>query len=82
MPRRHTVLAYPIQDASAAWALAPMLGHTAELFAEGPGSISPNIYWWRDGELRHIPHVTVGDDTQIEAPEDLGEVLSSLPPAT
>ena len=37
--RTHDVLAKVVRD----------------LFEEGPGSISPELYWWCDGRWTHLP---------------------------
>jgi hypothetical protein len=76
VPRRHTILAYPLGAVPAGPVLTPLVLNTRRLHVEGPGSVSPHLYWWRDGELTWVP-VSVDDDAHIELfpPEDLAPSL-------
>jgi hypothetical protein len=56
LPNRHEVLFHEIKS------LGPLVRtHDAlakivrDLFDEGPGSISPELYWWCDGRWTHLP---------------------------
>lgn len=55
MPLRHSVLVHPIDNASAQCGIAGMIPIAHQLFKQGPGSVSPHLYWWRDGSLEWIP---------------------------
>ena len=54
VPNRHTVLAHPIRDMSFVGVLGHMLDLARRMEQEGPGSISPHLYWLRDGRLEHL----------------------------
>ncbi len=49
IPRRHTVLAHAIADLSVVEAVQALLPLTRRLHADGPGSVSAHLYWWRPG---------------------------------
>lgn len=55
MPLRHSLLVHPIGGDDVRTAIAGLIPITRQLFKQGPGSVSPHLYWWRDGELQWIP---------------------------
>ena len=57
VPNRHTLLAYPlgVYDFEAQTALLGLAKAGAHLYEQGPGSLSPELNWWRPGgSLEHI----------------------------
>lgn len=79
VPRRHTILAHVIRDTSAARAIQPLVSNTRRLFAEGPGSVSAHLWWWRAGELRWLPVQVDDEAVSFFPPDDFVEMLGSLP---
>jgi hypothetical protein len=61
VPNRHTMLYAPIADLTVVDTLQAMAILSQRRHAEGPGSLSPTLYWWRDGHLLALP-VEVDDD--------------------
>jgi hypothetical protein len=61
VPNRHTMLYAPIVDLTVVDTLQAMAILAQRRHAEGPGSLSPTLYWWRDGHLLALP-VEVDDD--------------------
>lgn len=55
MPLRHSVLVHPVGVHDVRTAIAGLIPITRQLFKQGPGSVSPHLYWWREGELQWIP---------------------------
>ena len=55
VPNRHVLLWYAVTDLSVVQAMSPMFQIAANLFREGPGSISDQLYWWRGGEPTSRP---------------------------
>ncbi|EDM77353.1 uracil-DNA glycosylase [Plesiocystis pacifica SIR-1] len=54
-PNRHTALAHALGGSTdLATALAALQKAAASLYEQGPGSLSPELYWWRGGALEHI----------------------------
>lgn len=79
VPHRHAIVVHPMND----------LGHTiqavnlllvlaASAYAEGPGSLSPSLYWWTKAKLVHLPGELSGDDIRFRPPEDFLLALDSL----
>ncbi|XVQ07824.1 hypothetical protein ACQP1W_35325 [Spirillospora sp. CA-255316] len=84
-PNRSLIVAHPIQPAEggpraryrAAVAAARELqsqAHTA--YEEGPGSLSPHLYWWRAGEMTLLE--TRYEDDALVLPADFASVLTTL----
>jgi hypothetical protein len=80
VPNRHTLVWHAIiGDASALRALDAMVVMAASLHAEGPGAISPNLYWWKDGALRTLPTRETDEHYEFVPPDDfVDEVLEVL----
>ena len=55
VPNRHTVLYHPITDIKVVAAVNTMLMLAQKMFVDGPGSITPELYWWRSGKLERLP---------------------------
>jgi hypothetical protein len=51
VPMRQVVLFYPIEDLRVVKAVDDLLPITFGNYQEGPGSVSPNLYWWRNGRF-------------------------------
>jgi hypothetical protein len=55
IPNRHAVLYHPIVDAKAVGALSSIIPAAIGMFEQGPGSISPYVYWWQNGIFQRQP---------------------------
>ena len=78
VPNRHTLIVHPIVDGGAVAAMQPIYRLAAQLFREGPGSISDQPYWWHDGELVAIPHHVKGRDVTVVPPDGLLAVFEAV----
>lgn len=79
VPNRHTLVFHPIQDASALRAIDAMVVMANDMCADGPGSISPYLYWWRDGTLRTLPTREAEEHYEFAPPDDfVTQVLEPL----
>lgn len=59
--------------------LIPM---AVSLFQQGPGSISPGLYWWRHEGVTLLPAQADGRRVQFAPPDEFVQVLNGLgPPA-
>ncbi|HSV75258.1 MAG TPA: hypothetical protein VLH79_16000 [Chthonomonadales bacterium] len=80
IPTRHTVLYAGIRDASVVASISVLSLAARGLHADGPGSVSPGLYWWRpDGSLLHLP-IEIRDDALHFRPpgEFVEQVLDRL----
>lgn len=77
LPHRHMVMVHTIEDGptllEAVDILVPV---AARAHADGPGALSPHLYWWHGGELERIP--VDGEATSITPPPGFVELLSAL----
>lgn len=79
VPNRHTLIWHAIVDPTALRAIDAMVVMAANLCAEGPGSISPHLYWWKDGVLRTLPTRETEEHYEFVPPDDfVDEVLEKL----
>jgi hypothetical protein len=78
VPNRHAVLFQPIVDVSIVNAVGLLLGIADAQCRQGPGSISPNLYWWKDGHLTLLPSNREGGQFQFIPPDDFVALLNSL----
>ena len=55
VPNRHVLLWVPATDLSVISGMTTIGDMADQLFREGPGSISDQLYWWHGGEIIHLP---------------------------
>lgn len=79
IPSRHALMVHPLRDADAVRAVQVLLGVAHRHFAEAPGNLTPELFWYRDGRLRLLPTVEQ-DDGQLgfAPPDDFMQVLNDL----
>lgn len=77
VPFRHQLALHPIRDVSAVLTLKGLplfarIGHQ-----DGPGPVSPHVYWWRAGELRQLTRDDP-DGPAVHLDADLTDVLNRV----
>lgn len=79
VPSRHVLVAHPVRDQTAVSAVQVLLGLAHQHFAEAPGALSPDLYWYRDGNLTLLPATETDDGGLAFAPPDeFVEVLNAV----
>lgn len=78
MPHRHAVVFHPVHNSSAVAAIQSMLIMANGMYQEGPGSISPNLYWWRNGQFTILPSRIEKKKLHFEPPEEFIQVLNDV----
>ncbi|HEY2958425.1 MAG TPA: hypothetical protein VGM21_09495 [Actinomycetota bacterium] len=78
VPHRHMVLVHPIRDFSALYAINLMIPSLDRLFRQGPGSLSPMLYWWRPGSFTLLPGDLVDQQVRFSPPSEFVHVLNRL----
>lgn len=79
IPNRHSLVWFPIEDAQVITALTGLGPIATHLFDTGPGSISNQLYWWRDGDLVHLPiAANRKGGFDFAPPEEFIQLLNSL----
>jgi hypothetical protein len=78
VPHRHSVLVHSIRDFSALYAINLMLVSLDRMFRQGPGSLSPSLYWWRPGSFTLLPGDVVEGQVRFSPPSEFVQVLNRL----
>jgi hypothetical protein len=78
VPNRHVLLYHVIRDLRVVHAVQAMISLTIRFYHEGPGSVSHQLYWWKDGDLLHLPVRAEGKDVQFHPPDEFVVVLNGL----
>ena len=77
VPHRHMLVLHAIYDATVLDAVNLMAPFVVQQFQEGPGSLSPHLYWWHDGgELERL--VVDDDEGSITPPDGFVALLEAL----
>ncbi len=79
VPHRHAVIVHPMTDLGhAVSAVNVMLMLAKSAFEAGPGSLSPSLYWWTDGQIIHLPGEVDGETIRFRPPEAFLLALDQL----
>lgn len=78
LPHRHVVLCHPIRDGGVVPALNSMMPAVIGMEKEGPGSITPSLYWYHDRQFVNLPFETGQDQIRFMPPEEFVDVLREL----
>ena len=79
VPNRHLAVLLAIEGLGVMEAVGVLVRLVATRYEEGPGSISPHLYWVREGEpLLRIPVAMGEDGAQIFPPDEFVELLNRL----
>ena len=81
IPHRHALIAYPIDGIDAVQAINILLPMALGMEQEGPGSITPNVYWYTVGRFVNLPYRIEGKSIQFMPPPDFTELLNQLAPS-
>jgi hypothetical protein len=77
-PTRHLVLALPFDAPEAMNSVGHLMGLTAHMEREGPGSLSTQVWWQRDGRWIELPWEMTDDGISVRAPEEFAQVLEEI----
>ena len=78
IPHRHVMLAFPIADLRVVQAIQMMIPIIAGMERDGPGSISPLLYWYKNGDYTNLPYRIDNNTLNFTPPEDFVEMLNLL----
>lgn len=79
VPNRHTVMIFPINDHKVLQAMSKLGLIATKMFEEGPGSITPNLYWYQDNNFTNIPYELDEKSFQLHPPREFLDVLNKIP---
>lgn len=78
IPTRHLLVVLPIHKFRAIKAVGGMHAANRRIFDEGPGSISPDLFWWRRGKFTPFPIDASTQPMKVRPPDDFVEMLNLL----
>jgi hypothetical protein len=82
VPHRHVIVVHAVHDQGVALALPNLVLLARHNHAEGDGPISPDVFWWHDGEVSRIDVVETANDEgtelAINLPDELAAVVAEL----
>ena len=78
VPHRHTAIIYPIQNLDVIKAVNVLIPLIKGLYNEGPGSISPNLYWYRHQKFITLPYRETRKALQFYPPAEFTDMLNRM----
>jgi hypothetical protein len=78
IPKRDVLILHEIQNMGVMEAATAMLQVIVGMHQDGPGSLSPYLYWRRDGESVVLPYEVDGDALTLVPPDEFVEVMDEL----
>ncbi|MFD7733227.1 hypothetical protein ACFV6F_22885 [Kitasatospora phosalacinea] len=79
VPNRHNLLFYPLADGHVAEAVNALAQFGQGAYEDGPGRLSPRVFWWRAGVLTSITHFDPETRTaSVVPPEELMAIMRRL----
>lgn len=75
VPTRHILVAYPVEDAGVLPAMQLLVPIIIGMFSKGPGSVSPRLYWYREGTFTDMPYTIEGTKVRLSPPDAFVEWL-------
>jgi hypothetical protein len=77
VPTRDLLAYHVLQDANVVHSLQRLAHLCVAEYSDGPGQLSPSVYWWRPGVIERVSALT-DDGLEIEVGADLAQVLNRL----
>jgi hypothetical protein len=78
VPKRDVIIGHYIRNIGVLEAISGMLQVTAGMYDEGPGSLSPNLYWYRNSSLTLLPYEARNGGFGFHPPAEFEELLQAL----
>jgi hypothetical protein len=78
IPTRHLLVVLPIHDMRVVQAVGAMHSANLKIYNEGPGSVSPDVFWWRRGTFTLIPIDATVQPMKVTPPDAFVALLNNL----
>lgn len=78
IPHRHAMLCYPIDDSTVIDVLSNLVIATYNMHNEGPGSISPYLYWYTGDEYVQLPYALDDNQMTFLPPPEFVDLLDKI----
>ena len=78
MPHRHTTMLYPIENDQLMAMMHRLIPAAHGMNSEGPGAVSPHLYWYSKGVFHEITIEQVDQQLSVTPPPEFVELLNEL----
>lgn len=78
LPTRHTIVCHPINDMNIVQGVNALAIMAHGIFQDGPGSLTPKLYWYDNGRFTELPYKMEGKKLNFYPPENFVHLLSHL----
>ncbi|HEY3781859.1 MAG TPA: hypothetical protein VGL56_12305 [Fimbriimonadaceae bacterium] len=78
VPTRHTILACELTNKMAAAAFSPLAFITCNMYEDGPGSVSQDVFWWHNGQLKPLILDIGSNGAKLLGPDEFLEVMQTM----
>jgi hypothetical protein len=78
VPKRDILIVHRIQNVGAMEAAGAMLPVIVGMHRDGPGSISPYLYWYHNSEFTVLPYELEDESLKFLPPDDFAELIDEL----
>lgn len=78
LPHRHSAIIYPIENLEVVKAISGLIPAIYGMNQEGPGSLSNNLFWYRDKIFTQLPYKINEGKLQFYPPDNFVELLNEL----
>lgn len=78
VPDSHRLLYHVPRDSDLPTALNAMISFTVDLYVDGPGPISPHVYWWDDGEFVQVTDIAEDDTVTVNVVGEFEDMVNRV----
>jgi len=78
LPHRHSAIIYPIENLEVVKAINGIIPTVYGMNQEGPGSLSNNLFWYKDKKFTQLPYKIEEGKLQFIPPDNFLELLNEL----
>lgn len=78
LPHRHVAIIYPIENLEVVKAINGLIPTIYGMNQEGPGSLSNNLFWYKDKVFTELPYKVEDNKLQFFPPDNFLELLNEL----
>lgn len=78
LPHRHSAIIYPIENLEVVKAINGLIPTIYGMNQEGPGSLSNNLFWYKDNTFIQLPYKFENNKLQFFPPDSFLELLNEL----
>lgn len=78
LPHRHSAIIYPIENLEVVKAINGLIPTIYGMNQEGPGSLSNNLFWYKDKTFTQLPYKIDEEKLQFFPPDNFVQLLNEL----